>query len=124
METTILVAKLLGVYFTVSGIFVLMRGKTLVSVIKDLFEHRAITFIVGAILLLGGAALVLRGDVGNDPLSVFVRVVAWAILLKGVAYIFAPEWLHGIAKRISASSLPLLGVTIAAVGLYLLFFIG
>lgn len=124
METTILVAKLLGVYFAVSGIFVVTRGRTLTSMIRDLFEHRAITYIVGAILLLGGAALVLRGDVGNDPLSIFVAIVAWSILIKGVAYILAPEWLHGMAKRIPARYFPALGATIALVGLYLLFFIG
>lgn len=124
METTILLAKLLGVYFAVSGIFVVMRGKTLASVIKDLFEHRAVTYIVGAILLLGGAAIVLRGDTANDPLSLFVKIIAWAILLKGVAYILAPEWLHGIAKRVSTGYLPLLGAVIAVVGLYLIFFIG
>ncbi|MEK7600990.1 MAG: DUF308 domain-containing protein [Patescibacteria group bacterium] len=124
METTILVAKLLGVYFTVSGIFVVTRGKTLTGVIKDLFEHRAITYVVGAILLLGGSALVLRGDTGNDPLSLFVTVVAWAILIKGIAYILAPEWLHDMAKRMPTRYFPILGALVAVIGLYLLFFIG
>lgn len=123
METTILIAKVLGVYFAVSGIFVITHKKTFMLVLKDLFEHRALSFLVGIILVFGGATLVLRGNVGTDYLSLFVTIMSWAILLKGIVYIFAPEQLHAMVKRFPASTLPLLGVLITAVGLYLVFFL-
>ncbi len=123
METTVLIAKVLGVYFAVSGIFVITHKKTLMLVLKDLFEHRAISFLAGIALVFGGATLVLRGNTGTDYLSLFVMVMSWAILIKGIVYIFAPEQLHAMVKKFPVSTMPLVGALITAIGLYLVFFL-
>lgn len=124
MDITILIAKVLGVYFLISGIFVITHQKTLGLILKDLFQNRAMTFIVGALLVLGGALVVMRSDIGSDPLGIFVQVVGWAILIKGAVYILAPERLHKMVRPWTRSTLYLMGVTVAAVGAYLVFFIG
>ncbi|HEY4499264.1 MAG TPA: hypothetical protein VJH94_04365 [Candidatus Paceibacterota bacterium] len=124
METTILIAKVLGVYFLASGAFVATHQKTLGLLLKDLFHNRALTYVVGAVLLLGGALIVFRSDVSGDGLGIFVQVMGWAILAKGAVYILAPERLYGLVKPWSRSTLSLMGVTVAAVGAYLVFFLG
>jgi len=124
MESTVLIAQVLGVYFLVSGVFVVTHQKTFGLLLKDLFKNRAMTFIVGALLLLGGALIVFRNDVGGDWLEIFVQVIGWAILIKGALYILAPERLHAMVRPWSRSTLSLLGVTVAAVGVYLVFFLG
>ena len=116
---TMIVAKVLGVYFMVSGIFVVTHKKTLAKLLKDLFDHRAVTFIIGLILLLGGAALILAG---GDNTPFIITLISWAILLKGLAYIFAPEWMHGVVRSINVKSYSLMGVLTAAIGVYLFFF--
>ncbi len=123
METTILIAKVLGVYFLISGVFVATHQKTLGLLLKDLFQNRAMTFIVGAILTIGGALIVLQKDLGNDWLGIFVQVMGWAILIKGVIYILAPGQLHKMIKPWPRSILSLIGLTVAAVGAYLVFFL-
>ncbi len=122
-ETTLFIAKVLGAYFIVSGIFVATHKKTFVAMMNDMFKNRAVTFIVGALLVLGGTALVLRGNVWTDPVSIFVALVSWAILLKGVAYVLAPEKLHKIVKSLSKLNFTLVGVTVTAIGIYLVFFL-
>jgi hypothetical protein len=117
---TMLVAKVLGVYLMVSGVFVILQKKTLAKVLEDLFAHRAITYLVGLILLLGGLSLVLAGNAGT-PL--IIKILSWAILLKGAAYIFAPEWLHALTKSISLKSYSLMGLLTGVVGAYLYFFL-
>ncbi|MDP2648567.1 MAG: hypothetical protein Q8P19_01565 [bacterium] len=124
MDTTILIAKVLGAYFLVSGIFVVTHRKTLGLLLRDLFQNRAMTFVVGALLVLGGALIVFRSDISGDWLGIFVQVMGWAILAKGVLYLFAPERLHKMVKPWSRSTLALMGVTVAAVGAYLVFFLG
>ena len=124
METTILIAKVLGVYFLASGAFVATHQKTLGLLLKDLFHNRALTYVVGAVLLLGGALIVFRSDVSGDGLGIFVQVMGWAILAKGVIYILAPERLYALVKPWSRSTLSLMGITVAAVGAYLVFFLG
>jgi len=123
METAILIAKVLGAYFIVSGVFVVTHQKTLGIILKDLFKNRAMTFIVGALLVLGGA-LIVFSDVGSNWLGTFVKVIGWAILIKGALYILAPQRLHAMVRPWSRSTLSLLGVTVAAVGVYLVFFLG
>jgi len=123
MESTILIAKLLGVYLSVSGIFIVTRGKTFVRVLHDLFANRAITFLVGAILTVGGAALVYTGSAANDALSISLKVVSWLILLKGLAYIFAPDRLHNMTKGLGSMNLRFVGLVTAAIGIYLVFFL-
>ncbi|MCR4325266.1 MAG: hypothetical protein NUV59_00455 [Patescibacteria group bacterium] len=123
MDTTILIAKVLGAYFLVSGVFVVTHRKTLGLLLRDLFQNRAMTFVVGALLVLGGALIVFRSDISGDWLGIFVQVMGWAILIKGVLYLLAPERLHKMVKPWSRSTLGLMGVTVAAVGAYLVFFL-
>lgn len=118
MET--LVPKVLGVYFMVSGAFVVLQRRTLAKVLHDLFENRAVTHLVGLILLLGGVTLVMSV---NRRTPMIINIISWAILIKGAAYIFAPAWLHAMVRNISMQSYSLLGVLTAAVGVYLYFFL-
>lgn len=123
METTIIIAQVLGVYFLVSGVFVATHGKTFGQLVKDLFENRALTYVVGMLLVFGGATLVLTQDYGTDPLSIFVMVMSWAILIKGATYILAPQWLYGMSKQFSRSTVVMMGFVLAALGIYLVFFL-
>ena len=121
MESTILIARVIGVYFMVSGIFVITHKKTLMYIVKDLFAHRAISYIVGVILVLGGSTLVLSNKYNSDTLSIFVYVISWTILIKGILYIFAPDWLKSIALNLSSTFLATIGIIISIVGFYLTF---
>lgn len=123
MQTTILIAQVIGVYLLVSGIFLITRGKTFAMLLKDLFEHPAILYLAGAMLTFGGAFLVLRGTTSEDPLSTFVMLMSWAILAKGILYILAPEWLHAMAKRLPRTGLNMFGAALAGIGFYLVFMI-
>ena len=123
MEITLLIAKLLGVYFLVSGVFVITHQKTLGLLLREFFGNRAMTFIVGAILLLGGSLIVFVNEAGEDWLGLFVQVMGWAILIKGALYILAPEQLYKMVRPWSRSTLSLMGVTVAAIGAYLVFFL-
>lgn len=124
METTILIAKVLGVYFLVSGVFVVTHKKTLALILNELFKSRAMTFVVGAILVLGGAIIVFTVEsVTGTWVDTFVKVMGWAILLKGGLYVLAPEKLQKMVKPWSRSTLSLMGVLVAAIGVYLVFFL-
>ena len=106
METTIVIAKILGIYFTVSGIFAITHKNTLTLIMKDLFAHRAVSFMVGVFLLLGGSALLLSNKASADPLSLFVTIISWAIL-----------------RHISRNTFFVAGIIITLIGLYIIFFV-
>jgi len=121
METTIIIAKVLGVYLAVSGIFIITHKRTLGLLIEDLFKNRAVLYLIGAAMLSVGSSLVLVNWEAEGGLSIFVAIMAWAILVKGLMYIFVPHWLHAISRRMSKQTTFLIGVATALLGLYLLF---
>lgn len=86
MDTSIII-KALSIYLVVSGLFVLLRGKTLPLVLKDMIEHRAVMWLAGFLLIMVGGSLAL----GSNEL-LFVTVIGWLIVIKGALYILAPEF--------------------------------
>ena len=123
METTLILAKVLGIYFIVSGIFVVTHKKTLGLLLRDLFNNRAITYLIGIALVLGGGALIYRGDTGEGALAITVAILSWAVLIKGIFYVFFPEQLYKMAKSIPRSTMTLIASLIILVGLYFVFFL-
>lgn len=124
MANTLLIAQVLGVYLLASGLFLIFRGKTFAMLLKDLFEHPATLFLAGAMLVFGGAFLVLRGSTTEDPISTFVMIMSWLILAKGIVYLLFPDWLHKMVKRMPHTGLAPTGAVIAGIGFYLVFIAG
>ena len=123
MPGTLIVTQVLGVYFIVSGLFIMLRQRSLGVILRDLFAHRALTYILGVLMVFGGAGLIFANQAGMDSLSIFLVVMGWAILAKGLLYVFMPEVLHKTVKKMPRLTYQLLGLTIAAVGAYLVFFL-
>lgn len=123
METTILIAQILGVYFLVSGVFVVTHKKTFGLFMKDFFKNRVLLYVVGAFLVVGGATIIYTSPEPMDWLGWFVKIMGWAILIKGALYVLSPETLHRMVKPWTRSTLMLMGLAVAAVGAYLVFFL-
>ncbi len=123
METTIILAKVLGIYFIVSGVFVVTHKKTLGILLKDIFNSRAITYLIGIALVLGGGALIYRGNTGEGALAITVAILSWAVLIKGIFYVFLPDYLYKMTKSIPRSTMTLVASLTILVGIYFVFFL-
>ncbi len=123
MATTLIITQVLGVYFIVSGIFIMTQQKSLGIILRDLFAHRALTYILGVLMVFGGAGLVLGHQGRTDSLAVLLLVMGWLILIKGALYIFVPEVLRKMVKGMPSVTYRLLGLLVAAIGAYLVFFL-
>ncbi|OGN29927.1 MAG: hypothetical protein A3A33_01225 [Candidatus Yanofskybacteria bacterium RIFCSPLOWO2_01_FULL_49_25] len=110
----LLIAKVLGVYVIVSGLFLILRGKTLPMLLKDFFEHKAVMFLSGAVLIfVGGVVAFLPAE------PRWITIVGWLILLKGVLYILAPELFMRLLPRKTNLPFALLGIISSIIGLFL-----
>lgn len=114
MEISSTIGMVLGVYLLVSGVFLITRGKTLPSLLKDFFEHKAIVFLAGAILIFLGGTLAFQ-----EMQETWVRILGLAILLKGVVYMLAPEVLEKMNFLRSRRNLSLFGILAIIAGIYL-----
>ena len=123
MDTSILFIKILALYFVVSGLFLLFRGKTLPFILKDFFDHPAIVFLTGVILLfLGGGVLIQNYINASDSIvQVLVIIFGWLVFLKGLSYIFMPKTLEKISLKKFNSWFGVLGVFMVILGVVLFF---
>lgn len=123
MDIALIVAKLLGTYLVVSGLFLIMRGKTVPHLLKDFFGHPAIVYLTGLVLVTLSTLLIIENNVWNGSWYSVISVFAWLVLLKGLGYIFFPEVLQRMARRRLAGSLSLFGLVAVIIGVYI-FFLG
>ncbi|MDO8522449.1 MAG: hypothetical protein Q7S08_04155 [bacterium] len=123
MDIALIVAKLLGTYLVVSGLFLLMRGKTIPHLLKDFFGHPAVVYLTGIILVTLSALLIIENNVWDGTWHTLITIFAWLILFKGLAYVFIPETIHKMASQKFRGSFSAFGLIAVIAGLYI-FFLG
>ena len=114
-----LVAKVLGIYLVVSGLFLIFKGKTVPHLLKDLFGHPAVTYLVGIAMVFLSSMYLIQYNVWDGTWKTLVTVFVWAVMVKGILYIFAPQVLSEMTIKKSRGAFGLFGVVAVAVGLYL-----
>ena len=122
MDISLLTAKLLGIYLAVSGLFLIFRGKTVPRVLEDFFDHPAIVYLSGIVLVFLSSLVLIQYNIWDGTWKTVVTVFVWVVLLKGVAYIFITEALHRMVNRKILQTLNLYGLiaVVAGVSLYCL----
>lgn len=122
MEPSLIVAKILGIYLILSGLFLIFRGKTVPHLMQDFFGHPATVYLTGMILIFLSSLYLLQNNVWDGTWRSVVTAFTWMVLGKGVMYILAPEALNGLLSKKMFDAVSLFGV-IAFVGGIFLFYI-
>jgi len=87
METTILLAKVLGIYMTVAGLVVLFRNQHYLTALRAVAESQATRFFVGIFAFIASIFYVLaQRDWSSFPAGL-VTFMGWALLIKSLCYI-------------------------------------
>ena len=123
MDITILVAKILGIYLIVSGLFLLLKGKTVPHLLKDFFDHPATVYLTGVILIFLSSMYLVQYNIWDGSWKVIVTIFAWIVMLKGLSYILFPQALNQITVTKFRKSFGIYGVIAIIIGVYL-FFLG
>ncbi len=122
MEISLIAAKILGTYFIISGLFLLLRGKTVPHLLKDFFDHPAIMYLTGAILIFLSSLMLLQGNIWDSSWRTVITIFTWLVFVKGAAYILAPELLRSLVSRKLLKAVNLFGLITLVVGVSLLSF--
>ncbi|PIR68210.1 hypothetical protein COU49_02610 [Candidatus Nomurabacteria bacterium CG10_big_fil_rev_8_21_14_0_10_35_16] len=123
MTITILVAKILGIYLVISGLFIIVHGKTIPHLLQDFFDHPAIVYLTGVILIFLSSIYILQYNIWNGISQTIVTIFVWLVFLKGMVYIFSPKLLSEISIKKYRNSFGFYGFFAIIIGLFLLFFI-
>jgi len=123
MDITILVSKILGIYLVVGGLFILLRGKTIPHLLKDFFDHPAVCYLTGIILIFLSSMYLIQYNIWNGKWQTLITVFAWLIMLKGLVYVFNPKMLNEIAVKKFKKGFAIYGLIAVVVGVYLFFIV-
>lgn len=121
MEISLVAAKVLGTYLIVSGLFLIFRGKTVPHLLKDFFDHPAVVYLSGVVLIFLSSLLLLQNNIWEGTGRSLVTILTWLVLIKGLFYIFAPEALHRMVTKTVLASLNLYGLIAVVAGLALFY---
>lgn len=121
MDASLIAAKLLGTYLIISGLFLIMRGKTLPNILKDFFDHPAMVYLSGFLLIVLSALYLIQNNIWDGTWRTVITVLAWLVFIKGVGYIFAPRQLHRIVNKKFLQMVNLYGLIAMIAGLALFY---
>ena len=121
MDTVLIASKVLGVYLVVSGLFLVFRGKTVPHLLRDFFDHPALMYLSGVVLIFLSTIFLLQNNVWDGTWRTVITVIAWTVLVKGVSYILFPGMLYRIANKKLFGFVNILGVIAVVAGVTLFY---
>jgi hypothetical protein len=121
MDVLTLTLKLFALYLVVSGLFLVLRGKSVPLLLKDFFGHPAMVYLTGIILVFLATMYLLQYNIWNGTWKTIPTIFAWLVLIKGIGYIFFPKMLNEVAIKKSRQMFNIYGFVSGIIGLYLFF---
>jgi len=100
METSILVAQILGLVYVVIGLGMLINGAYYKKAFDELLKNSGFMLLGGMMALVVGFLIVSNHNVWVQDWTVLVTIIGWLALLKGVLIFLAPKFLIKLSSSI------------------------
>ena len=124
MQTSIFLAQIMGPFCLVSGLSMIIKRKMLVSIFHELFNNRALLYILGVLVFLMGLLIVLNHNIWGGVWPTLITIIGWIILIEGASYMFMSKRM--IKKYMKAmddkGAYYFIAFTYLFLGLYFLYF--
>ena len=116
-------ATVVGWYFVIMGLLLILRSELVVSAMRELIGHRALMFVVGTLTVAVGLLMVISHNIWVMSWPVIVTIIAWLVLIGGLLRLFCPETVYKIWNRIieKPNQLIAYGIVTLIIGLFLVY---
>jgi uncharacterized membrane protein HdeD (DUF308 family) len=116
----VFLAQLLGLYFIIAGVIVLVRGKSLLSTIGAIVKDRSLMVIIGAVELAAGIGIVLAYPAVSLSALGLVSLVGYSLVIEGVLYLAGNTLMQQVVRQFSTKKWYIAGGILAiAMGAYM-----
>src|ERR1035437_6385401 len=89
---TLFLSRLIGLYCILVALSMMGRRQATVETVTALLQNPSLMFIVGAITLAAGLAMVLSHNISSGgALDFVITVVGWMTLNKSLFFLFLPR---------------------------------
>jgi hypothetical protein len=86
----IFLAKLFGLYFIVMGVIMMLRRRSIIPAIKDFASNTGLRFVIAAIELIAGLALVLGYPTVSFSVVGVISLIGYMMVIESIIYMSMP----------------------------------
>ena len=123
METSIFLARVIGLVNVISVTAVMIRYKESVVLEEEAMKSPLHIYLSGFVFLILGALLVVSHSVWVFDWRIVITVLGWLVLLKGMGRIFFPDAVKRMVEKKKENRKFILGeIAVFLIGLYLLYY--
>jgi uncharacterized membrane protein len=90
MDTSILLARLIGPYIIVIGASIIFNQKIFRKIMEDFPKDPSLIFVTGLLTFITGLATVLFHNIWVADWRLIVTIFGWLVLIKGVFLVVLP----------------------------------
>ena len=91
MDLSLFLAKLIGIYFVIMGLSVLIKKETLLKMAEEFMTRLPLMFVSGVLTLVMGLLLILSHNIWDGTWVVIVTIIGWLVFIKGLFYLLLPQ---------------------------------
>ncbi len=88
---TLFLATVIGWYFVITSLFILVRHDYVISIAKDLMKQPGLLMVVAIFTLILGLLMVTNHNIWVMGWPVVVTIISWMVLISGVIRLFFAE---------------------------------
>lgn len=98
IDATIFLSKLIGFFCLVIGASMLKRDM-MMAVFLELSRERALSYVMGVLMLIMGLLVTLVHTKLGNPLSTVITLIGWGILFEAAIFLFSSK--ETVAKYVN-----------------------
>lgn len=99
MESSIFLARALGLYFLIIAISMLINGEKIKPLLTNIINDASLLFVTGFMALIIGILLVVSHNIWVADWRVVITIVAWMALFKGIMRVACPQFALDASKK-------------------------
>jgi hypothetical protein len=100
METSVLIAKLMGPVMLVTGLALWSNGARVPAMAREVLASDALIFLAGLLALSLGVTLVVFHNRWVADWTIIITLFGWISLIAGIVRMMWPGWLRRVAARV------------------------
>lgn len=97
---TELLASVFGIYALVAGFGLLIRPGWAKEILDSIENYAAMSYLMGAIVLMGGTAIILTHNIWTGWPEIPISLIGWAAAIEGAIMLIYPPLLMGFSRKL------------------------
>jgi hypothetical protein len=105
MDTSVILAQILGIVFVVMGLSMLCNKKGLAKVIEDMLLNKGLMWLAGFMALAMGAIMIAFNNIWTSGLPLFITILGWLALIKGILILVFPGFSISFYRKMNKGNI-------------------